>query len=245
MFLNVFVLMTGTILGAYSPSAFLWAFGMCCLAAFLLGKTRKVSQLFLPSLAIFLGLYFWGLIGTFLVHQYYLFGIRVIFLIPVLLAIFFPTKFFIAFVILEALFDLTFDIVNISKYALWSPLHQSLAVAIAFRSTGIILAIRYIIVDWQQSPKGSESRSAFVTKYWFKPKLGKWGVGMPITWEGWVASILFSTAVIIWAWILGYFNENFKPVSFPQSLMFISGGIFISLAFCYFVKDKVEGGVGF
>lgn len=85
-----------------------------------------------------------------------------------------------------------------------------------------------------------------MARYWFKPRImGKWGMGLPITWQGWGSFLVFAIAVIVLADILGFFNEGASFVSFPQSLMFLSGGIFLSIGFCYLVKDKVEGGVGF
>ena len=84
-----------------------------------------------------------------------------------------------------------------------------------------------------------------MAKYWFKPRMGKWGMGLPITWQGWLSFLAYAAAVILLAAILGFFDENRKFISMPQSLLLMSGGLFLSVAYCYLVKDKVEGGTGF
>jgi hypothetical protein len=77
--------------------------------------------------------------------------------------------------------------------------------------------------------------------YWFKPRIGQWGMGMPITWQGWLSSFGFAGAVIGLAAFLGLFET---PVVFYKQVIFLPSGIFLCILFCYLVRHKVEGGVG-
>ncbi|MBF0595208.1 MAG: hypothetical protein HQL22_09595 [Candidatus Omnitrophica bacterium] len=138
-------LLLGIMVGAYGQFAFLWASVMCCLAAFLLSKIGRIQRSFLPALAIFLGLCFWNIAGTLLAHQYSFLAINTLFLIPVFWVILSTNKWSIACIILVALSDLIVNVINIAGYVPGSPFHQASVVAIVFRITGLIIAIRYFI----------------------------------------------------------------------------------------------------
>ncbi|MBF0595209.1 MAG: hypothetical protein HQL22_09600 [Candidatus Omnitrophica bacterium] len=77
--------------------------------------------------------------------------------------------------------------------------------------------------------------------YWFGPKVGKWGIGRPVVWQGWLSFLGFAGSVAGLAVFLGLF-ETLVP--FYKQLMFFSCGLIVCILFCYLVRHKVEGGVG-
>ena len=84
------------------------------------------------------------------------------------------------------------------------------------------------------------------TTFWFAPKYFGWGF-MPITIEGWIATILFLAVLMLSAHVNGLFikrdKKDFKAlISKPFLRFYLDIIIFIGL-FTVLFADKVEGGL--
>jgi hypothetical protein len=77
-------------------------------------------------------------------------------------------------------------------------------------------------------------------KYWFKPKKYGWGIGLPITWEGWIAVLCFVLSLLIVVFINDMHRQS---VNFKNVLVFALHAIMLSALFLLLFKKKVEGGV--
>ncbi len=76
-------------------------------------------------------------------------------------------------------------------------------------------------------------------QYWFRPK--RFGYGMePISWQGWLATLVFVGAIIALAYFIGLTSESQEP-TFDQIFGFISGLIMLIILFMRVAKDKCKG----
>lgn len=74
-------------------------------------------------------------------------------------------------------------------------------------------------------------------KYWFRPKSYGYGL-VPISWEGWLATLIFILILLVSVYINDIYSETF---SLNQILRFILDLIIISTLFMVVFKDKIEG----
>ena len=78
-----------------------------------------------------------------------------------------------------------------------------------------------------------------LNKYWFKPK--RYGYGfMPITWEGWIATIVLIGLVFLSAYTNGFFSGVVKN---QNGFRFVFDLIIILVLFTIAFKGKVRGGL--
>ena len=76
-------------------------------------------------------------------------------------------------------------------------------------------------------------------KYWFKPKRYGWGF-MPVTWEGWMATLVLVALIFLSAYVNKIGSENMTSENILRCVLdiLILGGLFTVLC-----KDKLEGGL--
>jgi len=75
-----------------------------------------------------------------------------------------------------------------------------------------------------------------MNKYWFKPKRIGWGISSPISWEGWLAFIIFIACIILEI----CFTDKSSLKGIIQLILEILATSFV---FLFAVKNKVEGGL--
>ncbi len=77
-----------------------------------------------------------------------------------------------------------------------------------------------------------------MSKYWFKPKSYGYGY-VPISAEGWIATILLILAGIF----LAYLNNFFNPyrLNFQDSLLFLAEIIILGFIFLKLFEKKCKG----
>ncbi len=77
-----------------------------------------------------------------------------------------------------------------------------------------------------------------MNKYWFKPKTYGWGY-VPISIEGWIATLI----VLIVALILAYINNIFNPlkITIKDGLLFTIEIIILGFAFVKILEMKCKG----
>ena len=74
-------------------------------------------------------------------------------------------------------------------------------------------------------------------KYWFKPK--RYGYGFyPISWEGWVFTLVLLGAIFASAYINNFFTDS---VSIKQGLRYLLDIAFIMGLFSILAKGKTKG----
>ena len=76
-------------------------------------------------------------------------------------------------------------------------------------------------------------------KYWFKPKHFGYGF-FPITWEGWLSTLVLILLIFMSAYVNGFFSEE---VSSKGGFDFLLDVIVICTIFTLLFKDKVRGGL--
>jgi hypothetical protein len=74
-------------------------------------------------------------------------------------------------------------------------------------------------------------------KYWFEPKRFGWGF-VPVTWEGWVTTLLLLILVVISVYTNGFFDGAVTPKSV---LRFIFDTFLITTIFTVTALEKTEG----
>jgi hypothetical protein len=80
-------------------------------------------------------------------------------------------------------------------------------------------------------------------RYWFKPKCCGWGIGWPITWQGWVSlGILFAMTIFL-AFVCGILDKKPAPPTGLTIGSFVVGMTLLSVTFCLLLGNKVEGGL--
>ena len=84
------------------------------------------------------------------------------------------------------------------------------------------------------------------TTYWFVPKYFGWGF-MPVTIEGWLATLLFLAILMLSAYINGLFvkrdKKDFKALISKPFLRFYFDLIILIALFTVLFANKVEGGL--
>ena len=79
----------------------------------------------------------------------------------------------------------------------------------------------------------------YMTKFWFKNK--HYGYGFyPITWQGWLATLIFIFLIFLSAYTNGFFSENTVTTS---AIGFLLDIIILSALFTILFKDSVKGGL--
>ena len=75
-------------------------------------------------------------------------------------------------------------------------------------------------------------------KYWFRPK--EYGYGLvPISAEGWIATLIIITIGILLAYVNNFFNPS--KLNFLYALLFISEIFLIGYAFVKIFEKKSSG----
>ena len=84
-----------------------------------------------------------------------------------------------------------------------------------------------------------------MAKFWFKPKKYGWGI-TPISWEGWLITIMLAVGLILIAWIDGMFNLDKLPEQEVYRIIarFIFDSIVLSILTICLVKRRVKGDLG-
>ncbi|WP_239021468.1 hypothetical protein [Novacetimonas cocois] len=83
--------------------------------------------------------------------------------------------------------------------------------------------------------------SAQPPKPWFAPKSHGYGSGLPISWEGWVALMLFLAITILpWFALSVIHPDNAHAMMFTVCLSLVD--IFATAAFCYLCKSRTADG---
>ena len=84
------------------------------------------------------------------------------------------------------------------------------------------------------------------TTYWFAPKYFGWGF-MPITMQGWIATVLFLAIIVLSMYINGLFakrdKKDFKALISKPYLRFYLDLIILIALFTLLFANKVEGGL--
>ncbi len=78
-----------------------------------------------------------------------------------------------------------------------------------------------------------------MNKYWFLPKLYGYGF-FPITWQGWLATLVLLTLMILSAYINNFFNCQVGPQNGSRFFLDI---VVLTLLFTVLFKNKVKGGL--
>ena len=82
--------------------------------------------------------------------------------------------------------------------------------------------------------------------YWFSPKLIGWGF-MPITVEGWIATIIFLALILLSAYSNDLFvkrdKKDFAFLRSKQMARFVLDLVLLIALFTLLFADKVEGGL--
>jgi hypothetical protein len=81
-----------------------------------------------------------------------------------------------------------------------------------------------------------------MSKYWFKPKCCGWGIGLPISWEGWLSMLGLMGVVAALAWKDGFLLPGQRPGPLNFFLFFVET-LALAVGFCLAFNSKVEGGV--
>lgn len=77
-------------------------------------------------------------------------------------------------------------------------------------------------------------------KFWFKPK--KYGYGFtPISWEGWLATLIFILVLLISAYIN---NFDSPTLSSKEGLRFLLDVLILTTLFSILSKNKLDGELG-
>jgi hypothetical protein len=82
-----------------------------------------------------------------------------------------------------------------------------------------------------------------MAQYWFKPKCCGWGIGWPITWQGWAcigALIGFNLVLVS---VCGLLSLRTCPPPVWPITVFVILTILSAVLFCLILDGKVEGGV--
>lgn len=74
-------------------------------------------------------------------------------------------------------------------------------------------------------------------KYWFKPKRYGYGV-YPVSWEGWLATLMLLGVLIFLAYLNGFFDN---PEKTENTTFFLFEAITCAFVFIALFKDKTEG----
>ena len=76
-------------------------------------------------------------------------------------------------------------------------------------------------------------------KYWFKSKCYGYGF-CPISWEGWIATLVFIGLIFVSAYVNGFFGSEIVTKDGVRYLLdlFILSSVFTAL-----FKDSVDGGL--
>jgi len=77
------------------------------------------------------------------------------------------------------------------------------------------------------------------SKHWFLPKCYGYGF-FPITWQGWLATLILLGVMILSAYTNNFFNSQ---VDTPDIFRFSLDTIIITGLFTALFKDKVKGGL--
>lgn len=80
-------------------------------------------------------------------------------------------------------------------------------------------------------------------KYWFRPKPFGYGF-MPITWEGWLATMILIGLVVLSAYTNGIIPENAEAEpTIREALRFVFDISILISVFTALMRDKVRGGL--
>ncbi|MBF0485154.1 MAG: hypothetical protein HQL16_01440 [Candidatus Omnitrophica bacterium] len=80
-------------------------------------------------------------------------------------------------------------------------------------------------------------------KYWFKPKSCGWGIGLPITWQGWLAILVLLFLTGVCAFMDGILTPRRTMLPLDAVVTFSIQILVLSILFCYVFQSKVEGGL--
>jgi len=76
-------------------------------------------------------------------------------------------------------------------------------------------------------------------EYWFRPK--SYGYGFyPISWEGWIATLVFVGFLLLSAYVNGFFALEIEA---KNGFSFLGEVFIFSVIFTMIFKDKVKGGL--
>lgn len=76
-------------------------------------------------------------------------------------------------------------------------------------------------------------------KHWFMPKLYGYGF-VPVSWQGWLATLVFLALIILSAYVNNFFNCQ---VGIQDGFGFLLNVIVLTCLFTIIFKDKVKGGL--
>lgn len=74
-------------------------------------------------------------------------------------------------------------------------------------------------------------------KYWFKTKEYGWGF-VPVTWEGWLATLVLLTLILISVHTNGFFNGF---ITGEEALRFIFDAFLLATIFAIVMKSRTKG----
>lgn len=81
-----------------------------------------------------------------------------------------------------------------------------------------------------------------MSQCWFKAKECGWGTGLPISWEGWVATLCLVLVISASAYINLLKDKNIRP-AFRDWLRFALDTIILTALFCLVLQNKIAGGL--
>lgn len=83
-------------------------------------------------------------------------------------------------------------------------------------------------------------------EYWFEPKLFGWGF-MPVTWEGWIATLVMLGMLAISIYTNGLYikrdKKDFRFLYSKQMMRFVFDMVMVIAVFVLLFGDKVDGGL--
>ncbi|MCX5708981.1 MAG: hypothetical protein NTY14_08475 [Candidatus Omnitrophica bacterium] len=86
-------------------------------------------------------------------------------------------------------------------------------------------------------------KGGVMAQYWFKPKCCGWGIGWPVSWQGWISLLFLFIFVGLAAFVDGIFERTAKAVMIKENFRFLLDVIILASLFCVVVQDKIEGGL--
>ena len=81
-----------------------------------------------------------------------------------------------------------------------------------------------------------------MSQYWFKPKMPGWGMGTPITWQGWVVTLFLIIFILIAAYTDGLFNPESRNM-LPSFLRLVLDAFVLACIFSILFQDRIDGGL--
>jgi len=82
-----------------------------------------------------------------------------------------------------------------------------------------------------------------MSRYWFKPKMPGWGMGIPITWQGWFVTLFLIIFILIAAYTDGLFASESRATILQSLLRLFLDAFMLACIFSILFQDRIEGGL--